>query len=125
MIVGGADSTLFCVLDRQPYFRQWGFPGIVEKSIREWYEKYVGLFPNLKFTYLPQEIYHLYHGTLKNRGYMSRLSILSSFDPYTDVKVNNGAFVWASNKTWLHQNVRNYFLQRNEDENSVFTSPAN
>ncbi len=62
---------------------------------------------------------HLWHGDPVNRQYSARDAILKRhcFDPATDLRVNvDGVWEWASDKPLLHQEVRNYFYSRREDE---------
>jgi hypothetical protein len=62
---------------------------------------------------------HLWHGDPVNRQYSARNAILKRhcFDPATDLRLNaDGVWEWASDKPLLHQEVRNYFYSRREDE---------
>jgi hypothetical protein len=64
------------------------------------------------------EIHHLWHGELKNRSYIRRSQglIKFEFDPDKDLEINyNGVWEWASSKPNLHQWVKDYFIQRQED----------
>lgn len=74
-----------------------------------------------KYDFVPLDIYHLWHGSPKNRGYMSRhdLVINNNYDPATDVKQVGDVFEWASDKPALHQGLREYFYSRQEDDNDV------
>ncbi len=61
---------------------------------------------------------HHWHGTLQNRGYGSRVSILmdNAFDPLTDIAYDSqGVLRLASSKPQLRDNLRAYFRSRNED----------
>jgi hypothetical protein len=62
---------------------------------------------------------HLWHGDQVNRGYGSRNDILRrhAFDPATDLRLSDsGLWAWASDKPSLHQEVKNYFFRRREDD---------
>jgi hypothetical protein len=67
--------------------------------------------------HVPGTLFHLWHGTLDQRGYGTRFVGLVpfAFDPYTDIELDEqGCWRWSSNKTHLHQYVQRYFEQRNE-----------
>jgi hypothetical protein len=64
------------------------------------------------------DIYHLWHGELRDRGYLPRHAILAEhrFDPYRDITLDgNGCWRWSSDKPELHAAVEDYFRQRRED----------
>jgi hypothetical protein len=61
---------------------------------------------------------HHWHGTLQNRGYGSRVSILvdNAFDPLTDVAYDSqGVLRLTGSKPQLRDDLRAYFRSRNED----------
>ena len=63
-------------------------------------------------------ILHLWHGTLKNKGYEKFLKIINEngFDPATDLKKDsNGCWSLSSNKPGLRKDFKKYFLTRNKD----------
>lgn len=61
--------------------------------------------------------YHLYHGTHEKRQYGDRLQILRNHNfCISDIQIGeNGVWEWASYKPGLHQDIRDYFLNREED----------
>lgn len=68
--------------------------------------------------YLPGSIQHLFHGTRENRKYVERTFYLVSngFDPTVDIRIgDNGLFEWCSDKPVMHQQVADYFIERDED----------
>ena len=71
-----------------------------------------------KVSYIPTDIYHLYHGQLRNRKYMERHDIILNhgYDPRTDIKLINNVYEWSSNKVGMHNDIKQYFLDRKEDE---------
>ncbi|MCZ6672128.1 MAG: hypothetical protein O7C75_04235 [Verrucomicrobia bacterium] len=74
--------------------------------------------------YIPGNIYHLWHGDIKDRNYSSRRVDLeqNEFDPYIDIAIDfNGCWRWNSDKQELHQFLRDYFASRFEDGR---TSPS-
>lgn len=67
--------------------------------------------------YLPVDLFHLWHGDLRNRGYMKRHEILLScdYDPDKDVKLVGPVFEWSSDKLDMHRGIKDYFNTRLED----------
>jgi hypothetical protein len=60
--------------------------------------------------------FHLWHGELKDRRYGSRTEHLTEFDPFADItRGPDGAWRWSSAKPELHDAVRRYFHERDED----------
>ena len=73
-----------------------------------------------RHTCLNETIYHLWHGSTANRRYVDRhVGLLRyNFNPYTDLRTGHGgAWEWNSNKPDMHSYVRDYLLNRNEDDN--------
>lgn len=71
-----------------------------------------------KVGYMEGTIFHLWHGEIKNRQYLSRdLHLLNNnYDPEKDIDIGkNGLFHWSSDKTSLHQDVKQYFADRDDD----------
>ncbi|QDT30494.1 hypothetical protein Enr10x_58600 [Gimesia panareensis] len=66
---------------------------------------------------VPGAAFHLYHGTREKRQYGDRLQILRNHNfCISDIKIGeSGAWEWASYKPGLHQDIRDYFLNREED----------
>ena len=71
----------------------------------------------LTIDYLPVDIYHLWHGSLKNRRYMDRHEIIGKYDydPKNDIVLKNNVYEWNSDKPGLHEDIRQYFFDRQED----------
>lgn len=62
-------------------------------------------------------LFHLWHGSMRNRRYRERQSILrdANFDPQIDISLDsNCCWRWSSNKPELHQRICEYFDQRSE-----------
>jgi hypothetical protein len=74
-----------------------------------------------KADYLPLNIYHLFHGAKKNRGYLTREDIVKkhNYDPKIDIKLNGNVYEWASDKPEFHKNVEIYFASRKEDSDDL------
>lgn len=68
--------------------------------------------------YVDQNLYHLWHGDMKDRQYYLRNEIIKKgdFDPYNDiVKDENGVWKWNSEKIEMQDEVKKYFWLRKED----------
>ncbi len=82
------------------------------KSLAHW------KFAQGKIGLIDQSCFHLYHGSRKDRQYMSRHSILVDhwFDPARDIAIDdNGLWRWANYSPLLHKQVAEYFAGRKED----------
>jgi len=65
---------------------------------------------------IPGRLFHLWHGDLRDRRYEARFALLEHFDPFTDIALDaGGCWRWASAKADLHEAIRRYFEERNED----------
>jgi hypothetical protein len=86
---------------------------------REGYLKWGGPFHRRvanKVGYISGEIYHLWHGDIKNRNYRYRHGLLANFNPHADIFIgDNGAWYWTKPNTALAEELRAYFLSRRED----------
>ncbi len=64
------------------------------------------------------ELFHLWHGEMRDRRYRGRYEGLRcfQFDPYEDIAIDeNGCWRWDSDKPQMHQYVKGYFASRRED----------
>jgi hypothetical protein len=64
------------------------------------------------------DVFHLWHGDLRDRQYQARHAILREhdYDPAADIALDpQGAWCWNSPKHELHRRVREYFHSRMED----------
>jgi hypothetical protein len=69
-----------------------------------------------RVSYIPGEIYHLWHGDTKNRNYRDRYKILAAFNPQTDVYIgDNGVWQWTNPNSALAEQLRAHFINRRED----------
>jgi hypothetical protein len=77
-------------------------------------------------TCVEQGITTLYHGNAQNRQYISRFGILkgNGYDPAADIAAAPAqAWRWATQKPRLHNQVRQYFQGRREDEDVLAQEP--
>jgi len=68
--------------------------------------------------YVEGRAFHLWHGELRDRRYHERHEGLGryNFDPFADVALDaGGPWRWNSDKPAMHNYVRDYFAQRDED----------
>lgn len=118
-IVGGGDQTfahaLFGLTDSQV---EQATPRAMFVHARHWQ---TGLRREIRgrVGLVPGDVVHLYHGSLKQRGYATRRRILfdADYDPAHDIREgSNGLLEWATDKSALHAAVCDYFASRCEDE---------
>ncbi|WP_160149771.1 hypothetical protein [Roseiconus lacunae] len=91
-------------------------PGLVA-SYQDYIAQGRSLDPNVR--HVRSLAYHLWHGRKEDRQYLSREAILKRhcFDPAQDIAIDpNGLLRWASDKPELHREVREYFVNRRDDE---------
>lgn len=119
-IVGGGDTALaFATIGRmenavgfhfmnprqREYYFSWG---------RRFHEKVLG-----RIDYLNADLFHLWHGSVKDRRYLERHKKLRrfNFDPYVDLALSqSGAWSWGSAKPQMHLFLEEYFKGRREDD---------
>jgi hypothetical protein len=74
---------------------------------------------------IDQHAIHHWHGSKTARQYGDRWSVLQKhgFDPHTDLTRDwQGVWSWTGNKPRLRDDVRRYFLERNEDGTGLLGS---
>lgn len=120
-IMGSSDHMM-----AHAFAGDWESPCVVRILGR--YGKFLGHFQkwaNLiyqrirgRLGYVSGSIFHLWHGDVENRKYVSRNKKLLEFrfDPEMDIIVGkNGLWNWNSEKTDMHEWCKNYFALRKED----------
>jgi hypothetical protein len=68
--------------------------------------------------HLEEDIFHLWHGDVRERRTRGRHEGLQRFrfDPFTDIAIDaNGCWRWNTDKQEMHDYIRGYFLSRRED----------
>lgn len=128
-ILGGGDSLVhmagYCFPDRRAWWRKVvntpllrAFNSAMREHYAEWAERWGALIRG-EAGCVDQGITTLYHGQARNRQYIARFEILGrhAFDPARDIAAGEGqGWRWATEKTALHREVRDYFSRRREDE---------
>lgn len=118
-VMGGADF----LMARATTYHQYA-PDICERFSRFQVASY---FPwaqawsdNVEFSigYVPNLLYHLYHGKMSNRNHEARIKTLQDldYDPKLDLKMeDNGLWSVTSEGERLLTPVKSYFIGRQED----------
>jgi hypothetical protein len=68
--------------------------------------------------YLDGDIFHIWHGDVRDRHPRGRHEGLQEFefDPFTDIAIDtNGCWRWNTEKKEMHDYIRGYFASRRED----------
>lgn len=115
-IIGSGDTFLVDMI-----LNSWEIHGFAKKFTRSMkFDMWNWLSQQrvLSYDFLPDSIYHLYHGSLNNRRYMDRHNILieHNYSPKNDIILKNEVYEWNSNKEEMHNQIRDYFFGRLEDE---------
>lgn len=115
LICGSGDNFLAdCLLDCHGlHHYRTKFTNHMLKDMKEWSEK----IQKKEIDYLPMEIFHLWHGSISDRGYFTRDLIFQQHDynPKVDIRLENHVWEWATNKPLFHQAIIDYFRNRKED----------
>jgi hypothetical protein len=115
MIIGGGDSIMTTAfMGQEPIIHN--LPETLKKDIEVWSKKIFARTKN-SIAFIEGSVVHLFHGSAKNRKYITRYNILEkyAFDPTTDLKLNSDRCLeWSSNKKELHKYLNKYFYSRNE-----------
>lgn len=97
--------------------------GLLTKEMRIDVDIYFSKIRRLNpvFSYLPIDIYHLWHGTLKNRNYIDRHQILNRhmYNPLEDLIFDTQKQIYEiKEKHLLGIELKQYFLDRQDDTNT-------
>lgn len=119
-----------CILGHADWFMAFGLvsqPARGTVSLRRYHPHYTAMVESWQHraALLKQNIgcvdqfaIHHFHGSIKNRGYETRDSILvdHQFDPLMDMRRNShGIYELTGNKPELRDAIRRYFIVRDED----------
>jgi hypothetical protein len=119
MIVGGGDGAFVQAALGQPERAAQVFrysPAHAEHYC-QWAAEFGGIAKG-GIGVVEGDIYHLWHGSLRDRRYHLRHGILRkfAFDPQADIAVaESGCWRWSSEKPDLHRAVAEFFVKRRED----------
>ena len=118
-IVGGGDRAMICAAYRC-------FDGLMQRHYmnKHQQDRYVGwakpFYESIRgeIGHLEGDIFHLWHGDVRDRRSRGRHEGLQrfEFDPLTDIAIGtNGSWRWNTEKREMHDYVRAYFASRRED----------
>jgi hypothetical protein len=118
-IVGGGDRAIIAAADgtAEVFTEDRDMQGRFREHYLAWAEAFHESVPGVG-NFIDGEVFHLWHGERKDRGYTSRHRDLSrfDFDPARDIARGSGeTWRWSSNKPEMHAFVRDYLLSRKED----------
>tara|TARA_R110000787_G_scaffold39265_6_gene98618 strand:- start:5148 stop:6419 length:1272 start_codon:yes stop_codon:yes gene_type:complete len=122
-ILGGGDTFMFhaFVEDQNPWMIS--LLNTDDDYVEQMYFAYMERIKNLSHPtcdYVSGEIFHMNHGSTRNRKYVDRTKILKEhhYDYRNDVTIDsNGLLTWTTAKPEFRKSVRDYFYERKEDEN--------
>jgi hypothetical protein len=118
-IIGGGDRAMIAAADGTP--REFAESRHMRGSFLVHYLRWASSFRTEGVDanrFIDGEVFHLWHGTTRNRAYTDRHEGLSrfAFDPLRDIAMSeNGTWRWSSDKPEMHAYVRDYLLSRRED----------
>lgn len=90
------------------------------KAVLQWQQRAVALNKNIGC--VDNFAVHHWHGSKSQRAYGNRWEILKrwDFDPGVDISRDwQGVWQWTGTKPGLIQDVRRYFIERNEDDTNL------
>lgn len=118
-IIGGGDRAIIAAADGTP--REFAESRHMQGSFLGHYLRWASSFRTEGADangFIDGEVFHLWHGTTRNRAYTDRHAGLGrfDFDPLRDIAMSeNGTWRWNSDKPEMHAYVRDYLLSRQED----------
>lgn len=118
LIVGSGDNFLVdCLLESRVLHHYWmKLTDHMLNDLEEWKLNFIKE-TDRSVDYLPINVCHLWHGSMKDRAYHTRDLIFREhdFDPKKDIKMVNNVWEWSTNKPQFHQSIVDYFHNRKED----------
>ena len=94
-------------------------PGNIHQNYKLLLKRYEARCTGLRLSYVHGTILHHWHGSLANRKYRERWTILTtnSFDPFEYLDTDSqGLTIFTSKGQRLKKEILEYFLERKEDE---------
>ena len=118
-IIGSGDKALLCAAlgVSDPFAQAMEMNPRRTEHYLAWARPYFNRIQG-RIGYIPDRVFHLWHGDLHDRGYQAKHRSFAQFDfdPYTDIALDpNGCWRWSSDKTEMHAFVKQYFESRKED----------
>ena len=118
-IIGGGDRAMICAANH--CFDELRKRHYMNKRQQDRYIGWAKPFYETvrgEIGYLDGEIFHLWHGDVRERQSRGRHEGLQrfQFDPYSDIALDtNGCWRWNTEKQKMHDYIRRYFSSRRED----------
>jgi hypothetical protein len=118
-IIGGGDKLMaFAAIGRaRDVIGQQLYSRAYVADYLEWANAFYGRVLG-RVGFVDADLFHLWHGDIRDRRYSKRQSILADhdYDPRTDIALDEaGCWRWNSPKPEMHRRVREYFHSRMED----------
>jgi hypothetical protein len=118
-VLGGGDRAMNCAatqcFDVMAKRHYWN------KQQQDWYAGWAKPFFETirgEIGYLEGDIFHLWHGSMRDRNTRTRHEGFQQyqFNPYVDIAIGaNGCWQWNTEKPHMHDYVGKYFSSRRED----------
>ena len=121
----GTGDTFFshiCIIDASNHKGRIAVCPLIDLEFDKWLLN-VSKIPKT-FTYLPFTIYHLYHGSLEDRGYRNRYDPINKIVNTNDWDTyfyRNSDNVYETKNPQLNKFLTDYFQSRNEDDCETVT----
>ena len=110
-IIGSGDTIFSFALFEKYYGKEIENTEIYMKSRAEWITK----LKDVKVGYLPVDIYHMYHGSMKKRQYVSRYEYFKRVKNIEDVSAINSTGAYELTDESLNNKMRMFFRERDDD----------
>ena len=115
-ILGSADRHMAMAMIKMA---EASCPGNIHQNYKLLLKRYEARCTGLRLSYVHGTILHHWHGSLANRKYRERWTILTtnSFDPFEYLDTDSqGLTIFTSKGQRLKKEILEYFLERKEDE---------
>lgn len=118
-LAGGGDSSFACALQKKPEESNlWISNPDRRADYAAWAKGLMLQTDNDRdVSFLPGQVCHLSHGNLARREYAARQKIVGDVNPDRDLRfADNGVLEWRDPTIPCHAALRQYFLNRREDD---------
>jgi hypothetical protein len=118
-ILGSGDRVMLCAAVGEPGYAEGALQMTTRHAehYRAWAKRFSAAMSGGVGS-IDGQIFHLWHGDLRDRNYAKRYEGLRRFcfDPFKDLTLDRaGCWRWSSPKRAMHEYVRTYFESRRED----------
>ena len=91
------------------------YPGNIHPNYKAMLKEYELLCKGFRVSFVPGTILHYWHGSMENRQYRERWSIITTYDPFKDLDTSCECVQLSSTGIRFEKEIYNYFLERKED----------